>query len=472
MTDTGTRPESGELPGVEPGLARARLVLAAALLGFFAICLDATGLNVALPAVARSLGGTTQGLQWVVDGYTVPFAALLISAGAVSDRLGARGVFGWGVAVFALASAGCGLAPGLGVLIASRVVQGAAAASMLPSSLALVRQACADPEARARAIAIWSAGGASAMAAGPVLGGIVTSALGWRAIFFVNLPVAAAALALLTRAPRSPRRSAPLDPAGQVSAVLALAALTYGVIEGGDDGFGRPAVLAALAVAALAGGCFLAAEARVRQPMVPPGLFRSPGVVACTLAGFSINVSFYGVVFLFSLYFQQVLGEPPLTAGLLFLPMTGLLTGANLVSMRVAGRWGHHVAVRTGLGAGTAGMLILAFIHGWVGTEIAMVPAGTGLGFALPSLTFLMLDSLPADRAGLAGGLFNAARQTGGALGVAVFGALVSGAFVAGLRASLLIGAALLLASTAVAAAVFRGPVQRRAEAVSRTRSE
>ncbi len=458
MTNAGTRQEARADHGPEPRPGPAPLVLAAALLGFFTICLDATGVNVALPAVARSLGGSTPGLQWVVDGYTVPFAALLISAGAVSDRLGARRVFGWGLAGFAVASAGCGLASGLGVLVAARVVQGAAAAVMLPSSLALVRQAYADPKARARAIAVWSAGGATAMAAGPVLGGILTSAAGWRAIFFVNLPVAAVALALVTRVPRSPRLAAPLDPVGQLTAVLALAALAYGVIAGGNEGFTRPAVLAALALAAAAGGCFLATEARVARPMVPLTLFRSPGVVTCVVIGFSINAAFYGVVFLFSLYFQRVLGEPPLTAGLLFLPMTGLLTVANLVSMRVAARWGHHVPVRAGLCVGTLGMLVLAFVHGRTGIEIAMVPAGTGLGFALPSVTFLLLDSLPAAQAGLAGGLFNAARQTGGALAVAVFGALVSGSFLAGLRVSLLIGSGLLLVSTAASFLVFRRP--------------
>ncbi|MBO0821965.1 MAG: MFS transporter, partial [Nocardiopsaceae bacterium] len=169
------------------------------------ISLDATAVNVAVPAIGRSLRGATAGLAWTVDGYTVPFAALLISAGAVSDRLGARRVFGWGLAGFAVASAACGLAPSLPVLIAARVVQACAGAVMLPSSLALVRQAHPGPAARARAVAMWSAGGATAMAAGPVLGGVLTSALGWRAIFFVNLPVAAVTLALAARAPRAPR---------------------------------------------------------------------------------------------------------------------------------------------------------------------------------------------------------------------------------------------------------------------------
>jgi DHA2 family methylenomycin A resistance protein-like MFS transporter len=438
-------------------------VLTAALLGFFMISLDATAVNVALPAIGRSLGGATSGQQWVVDGYTVPFAALLISAGAVSDRLGARPVFGWGLVVFAAASAGCGLAPGLPVLIAARVVQGGAAAVMLPSALALVRQAFTEPAARARAVAVWSAGGAAAIAAGPVLGGILTSTAGWRTIFFVNLPVGTAALVLLLlRAPRSPRLAAPLDLAGQLTAVLGLAALAFGVITGGSGGFARPSVLTALVVAALAGGCFLVVESRAARPMVPLALFRSPVVITCVGTGFSINTAFYGVAFVLSLYFQRVLGEPAITAGLLFLPMTGLLTLANLMSARVAARWGHHVPVRAGLGLGTLGMLLLAFARGRTGLEVALVPAGAGLGFALPSLTFLLLDSLPPAQAGLAGGLFNAGRQTGGALAVATFGTLVSGSFLAGMRVSMLISAALLLFSTVAAVAVLRRPSECR----------
>jgi DHA2 family methylenomycin A resistance protein-like MFS transporter len=438
-------------------------VLTAALLGFFMISLDATAVNVALPAIGRSLGGATSGQQWVVDGYTVPFAALLISAGAVSDRLGARPVFGWGLVVFAAASAGCGLAPGLPVLIAARVVQGGAAAVMLPSALALVRQAFTEPAARARAVAVWSAGGAAAIAAGPVLGGILTSTAGWRTIFFVNLPVGTAALVLLLlRAPRSPRLAAPLDLAGQLTAVLGLAALAFGVITGGSGGFARPSVLTALVVAALAGGCFLVVESRAARPMVPLALFRSPVVITCVGTGFSINTAFYGVAFVLSLYFQRVLGEPAITAGLLFLPMTGLLTLANLMSARVAARWGHHVPVRAGLGLGTLGMLLLAFARGRTGLEVALVPVGAGLGFALPSLTFLLLDSLPPAQAGLAGGLFNAGRQTGGALAVATFGTLVSGSFLAGMRVSMLISAALLLFSTVAAVAVLRRPSECR----------
>jgi DHA2 family methylenomycin A resistance protein-like MFS transporter len=434
----------------------ARLTLTAALLGFFMICLDATAVNVALPAIGRSLHGGTDGLQWVVDGYTVPFAALLISAGSIADRVGARRIFGWGLAAFTAASAGCGLAPALWVLIGARVIQGGAAAVVLPASLSLVRQVFGEPAMRARAVAVWNSGGAAAIAAGPVLGGILTSVAGWRAIFVLNLPVGVVTLALGARAPRSPRRPAPLDLAGQATAIIALAALTFGVISGGAGRFGSPAALTALGVAALAFAAFVVVESRTTAPMVPLARLRSRAVAACLLTGFSINVAFYGVAFLLSLYFQRVLGKPPIVAGLLFLPMTGLLTAASLTSARVAARWGHQLPLRLGLSISTLGLILLVFLRGGTAMELALLPAGAGLGFALPSLTYLLLDALPARQAGLAGGLFNASRQTGGALAVAVFGALISGSFTAGLRDALLISVALLAASTAAVFVIFR----------------
>lgn len=449
-----TRPAAGTAPAV----------LIVALLGFFMISLDATAVNVALPAMGRTFGATTAGLQWVVDGYTVPFAALLISAGAVSDRAGAKRVFGCGLTAFTAASAACGLAPWLVFLIGARVVQGGAAAVMLPASLALVRQAYPDPVARARAVAAWSAGAASAIAAGPVVGGVLTSAADWRMIFFVNLPVGLAALVLLARAPASPRRSVPLDLTGQTAAIVTLAALAFGVISGGASGFGRPLAAGALALAALGAAAFVMAEARVAHPMVPLRMFRSRVVAACVAIGFAINAAFYGIAFVLSLYFQRVLGEPPVTAGLMFLPMTALLTAANLLSARVAARHGHHVPVRAGLLVSALGMLALAFSHGTAAVAVALVPVGTGLGFALPSLTFVLLEAIPAAQAGLAGGLLNASRQTGGALAVALYGALVSGAlpgsfpgsFLTSMRVSMLISAALLIASAATALTVLR----------------
>ncbi|MGH3189183.1 MAG: MFS transporter [Streptosporangiaceae bacterium] len=193
--------------GGAPGGARPGFALAAAVLGFFVITLDAVVVNVALPSIRHGLGGGIAGLQWVVDGYTLMFAALLLSAGAVSDRIGARRAFGAGLATFAAASAACGLAPDLAALIGARFAQGAAAAVMMPASMALLGQAYADPVRRARAVAVWAMGGAVASSSGPLAGGLLTS-MSWRLIFFVNLPAVAAALVLLARTQRSPRRPA------------------------------------------------------------------------------------------------------------------------------------------------------------------------------------------------------------------------------------------------------------------------
>jgi DHA2 family methylenomycin A resistance protein-like MFS transporter len=446
--------------GRRPGPAGVTVLLAA-LLGFFMLSLDSTAVNVALPGIERDLGGSTAGLQWVIDAYTLMFAALLISAGAVSDRVGAKRLYAIGLAAFLASSAACGLAPTLGFLIGGRAVQGSAAAVMLPASLALVRQAYGDPVRRAKAIAVWAVGGTVAMAGGPVAGGALTSGLSWRAIFFLNLPAGLVALTLLSRAPRSPLRAAPLDPAGQVSAVAALAALTFGVIEGGETGFGRPAVLGCLLLAAVAMAAFAIAETRAAHPMVPLGLFRSRAVTVCVAIGFAVNVAFYGVIFVLSLYFQRVLGESAVTAGLMFLPMTALLPVANLTSARLGARFGPDTPIRAGLLVSVAGLVALLAVSTGpdrVLLAAALVLAGTGLGFAVPSVIVVLLDAIPADQAGMAAGLLNSSRQVGGTLAVAVFGALIAqrASFLPGMRASLLIAVVVLAAATVAAFALPR----------------
>jgi MFS transporter, DHA2 family, methylenomycin A resistance protein len=447
-----------------PGRGAGVVVLLAALLGFFMLSLDSTAVNVALPGIERDLGGSTAGLQWVIDAYTLMFAALLISAGAISDRVGAKRLFAAGLAAFLASSAACGLAPTIGFLVGGRAVQGSAAAVMLPASLALVRQAYADPVRRAKAIAVWAVGGTVAMAGGPVAGGALTSGLSWRAIFFLNLPAGLVAAILLSRAPRSPRRAAPLDPAGQVTAVAALAALTFGVIDGGETGFGRPAVLGCLLLAVVAMAAFAIAETRAAHPMVPLGLFRSRTVTVCVAIGFAVNVAFYGVIFVLSLYFQRILGQSAVTAGLEFLPMTALLPVANLASARLGARSGPDAPIRAGLLVSVLGLVALLA----VGTRpdqvlltAALVPAGTGLGLAVPSVIIVLLEAIPADQAGMAAGLLNSSRQVGGTLAVAVFGAMISrrASFLPGMRGSLLIAVVVLFAAAAAAFTLpRRGP--------------
>jgi MFS transporter, DHA2 family, methylenomycin A resistance protein len=364
--------------------------------------------------------------------------------------------------VFTLASMVCGLAPTLGLLIGARLVQGSAAALMLPASLALVRQAFPEPAARARAIALWTAGGAVAAAAGPVAGGALTSLVSWRAIFFLNLPAGAIILVLLRRAARSPRRPAALDLPGQLTATTALGALTFGVIEGGSAGFGRPATLLSLLIAAVAGAAFVAVELRAAEPMVPFGLFRSRPTLISMITGFTVNAAFYGLVFVLGLYFQSMLGLSAVGAGLMFLPMSGLVAAANVASARAASRYGPRLPIVVGQATCVLGLIaLLAAVGTGIGRlplALLLMPLGVGLGFAVPSVTAAMLAGVAPERAGLAGGVFNSARQIGSALAVAVFGALVAhrATFLPGLRLSITTCVVLLLITTVAALALPR----------------
>ncbi|MET8982618.1 MFS transporter [Streptomyces sp. NPDC004539] len=439
-----------------PGASRhATATLAAAVLGFFVITLDATIVNVALPSIRDALGGGITGLEWVVDAYTLMFAALLLSAGALSDRIGARKAFAGGLSLFIVASVACGLAPSLPVLIAARVVQGIGAAVTMPTSMALVRQAFPDPDRRARAVGVWAMGGAIAAAAGPVLGGLLSLA-SWRMIFWINLPVGILTLALLARTPHSPTRPAPFDWIGQITAILAMGGLTFGAIEAGAAGFTAPQVLASLGIAVVALIAFVTAQAKVAHPMVPLTLFRSRTVVVATGIGFAFMVGFYGLPFLFSLYFQQQHGLSALGAGLAFLPMMLLSASLTPFSARIAERTGPRVPVIAGLLLIAAGSIALAAVPAsvpvWV-TALLLIPIGLSGPLVMPPTTALLLEHVSADQTGTASGVFNTSRQIGGALAVAVFGALLSASagFEHGLRISLLLAAAVALAAALAA---------------------
>ncbi|MGW0736195.1 MFS transporter [Streptomyces sp. NPDC002851] len=423
------------------------LTLLAALLGFALIVLDTSIVNVALPAIGSSLGGGMTGLQWVVDAYTLALAALMLSTGAFADRAGASRAFALGIALFTAASVACGLAPSLATLIGARVVQGVAAAVVLPASLALVRQGFSDPARRARAVSLWAAGASVAVALGPIAGGALITAWDWRAVFFVNLPLGSVALLLLLRAPRAERRPAPLDLPGQLTAVLALTALTLAVIEGGTAG------LVAGAVAVAAGAAFLLIEARSPHPVVPLGLFRDRTVAISVAAGTACSVAFYGLVFAFGLYFQQAQGRSALAAGLMFLPMTALIPAVNVASGRLTSRFGPRLPMLTGLLLATVGSLLLLTVNEStpaVPLALLLIPMSLGCALTIPPLTAAVLEAVPAERAGVASGVLNSARQVGGGLGVAVFGTALAGDFTSGLRIALLVSAG-VLAGAAVA---------------------
>jgi DHA2 family methylenomycin A resistance protein-like MFS transporter len=435
--------------------ARSAWTLAAALLGFFVVTFDAVVVNVALPSIRDDLGGGISGLQWVVDGYTLMFAGLLLTSGAVSDRFGARRAFGFGLALFVAASIACGLAPSMGVLVLARFVQGSAAAIMMPASMALIGQAYPDARRRAWAVGMWAMGGAIASSSAPVMGGLLSLA-SWRWIFFINVPVGAVALVLLTRVAVSPRRWRPFDWVGQCTAVLAMGGLTYGAIEAGSAGITSPQVIVAFTIAIVAFAAFVLAQARVSHPMVPLELFRSRDVSVAVAVGFAFVVGYYGLPFVMSLHLQQLRGLSSFEAGMMFLPM--MIVGALLTpfSSRITERFGARTLITAGLLLMAAGLTVLAAIPAsasYVALALLMVPVGLAGPLIMPPITALLLNSVPDAQAGTASGVFNTSRQVGGALAVAVFGALLAGDdFMSGLRLSLLIGAgsAVIAAGTAL----------------------
>jgi DHA2 family methylenomycin A resistance protein-like MFS transporter len=436
------------------------VVLVLSSLGFFLITLDILIVNVALPSIDRELGGGTTAQQWVIDGYTLMFAALLLFAGNLADRVGAKRSFGVGIAAFLVASAACALAPTTGALIGARFVQGAAAAVMLPATMALIREAFPDPRRRANALGIWAVGGAVAGAVGPLLGGLLTT-VDWRWVFAINLPVCLAMLILLRWVPTSPRRPSPFDWAGQVLAILGLSALMFGLIEGGAVGFGSPIVITSLAVAVVALFGFVAVQARVRHPMMPLALFRPAGMRVALAVGFSFMAGWFGTVFFVSLYLQQQLGLPPLLAGLVFLPSAIAAMAGNLTSGAITNRWGPRVPVVSGLLLMVVGLTILVITaplgSPWL-TAFVLVLIGPGGSIAMPAITSVVLDSVPAEQAGTASAVFNTFRQVGGAVAIAVFGAILAGAasFVTGLQISLTIAAILLLGTALVSSTMIR----------------
>ncbi|RKR30550.1 MFS transporter [Arthrobacter oryzae] len=438
-----------------PALRHSRAALFAAVTGFFVITLDAVVVNVALRQISLDLGATITGLQWIVDGYTLLFASCLLSAGAFSDRIGARRAYGIGMAAFVITSLGCGLAPTVGVLILARILQGTAAAVMLPASMALIGEAFPDPAKRARAVGMWAMGGALASISGPVLGGLL-SLVDWRLIFLINLPVGAAALILLGRVPRSAHRTVPVDWAGQLTAFAAMGALTYGAIEAGAAGITAPLTLIAFAAAGVAGAGFVIAERRGPHPMVPLPLLRDRTMAVSIGIGFSYMVGYFGLPFVMSLYAQQERGLSPVETGALFVPM--MLGGAILTPFiaRLSERLGARTLIIGGLTLMAAGLTVIALLPGgtpiWVLAAV-MILVGLAGPLVIPTITAVLLNSFDRQRAGTVSGIFNTSRQIGGALAVAVFGSLLarSTTFLQGFSTSLLIAAGLALAMSVLA---------------------
>jgi DHA2 family methylenomycin A resistance protein-like MFS transporter len=424
--------------------------LLATSLGFGVVQLDVSVVNVAIKPIGADLGGGISGLQWVVGAYTLAFAALILSAGALGDRIGARRMFIAGFTLFTAASAACGLAPTLGFLVAARAIQGVGAAVLVPCSLSLLNHAYRDERARAHAVGLWAAGAAVALSAGPLIGGVLISSLGWRSIFFINAPIGLAGILLTVRfateTPRAADRG--IDLPGQLAAIVALVGLAGSMIEAGRRGFADGLVLTGFGVAAVALTAFVLIEWRRRSPMLPLDLFRSRTFSASAAIGIVINVAFYGLIFVLSLYFQNTRHYSVLLTGLAFAPTTVAVFAANLLAGRVARTAGRRILLAGAallLAAGLGGLLIIGPSTGYAAIVTQLVVLGFGLGLIVPVMTSTLLGTVDAGHSGVASGTLNTARQTGSVVGVGLFGSLAAGHLVSGLRLALLISIGLAL---------------------------
>lgn len=452
------------------GAAFARsMTLASLSLGFGVVQLDVTIVNTALSSIGKSMGGGVAELQWMVSAYTIAFAALILTAGAAGDRMGAKRIFMLGFALFTVASLGCALAPTSASLIAARLVQGVGAAMLVPSSLALLNHAYPDEKERDRAVGIWAAGASLALTAGPLAGGILVALVGWRSIFLVNLPIGLVGLWMTWRYAKETVRSADrkIDLAGQLAAIAALGSLAAGTIEGGVLGWTSPWVLTCFAAFAMMTAAFVLQERHARQPMLPLVLFSNRLFALTSIVGLLVNMAFYGLIFVLSLYFQQMNGLSPLATGLAFLPMMGAVLPANLLAARAAERWGAAVMIAGGAAltaAGCLGLLGLEPHTSYWALCTQLLAMGAGLGLLVPPLTSTLLGSVEQARSGIAAGVLNSTRQTGSVLGVALFGSLVGKghAFLAGTRVALSIATALLLGAAVLIVAGGRSPSKRR----------
>jgi EmrB/QacA subfamily drug resistance transporter len=449
-------------------------------LATFMTYLDNNIVNVAIPAIQRELHLSTAGLEWVVSGYILVFASLLLAGGRLGDIFGRRRLFLIGLGVFTLASLVAGLASGAEVLIAARAVQGLGAALVTPTTLALISSNYPDPKERTAAVGVWSAVGALALAVGPLVGGLISEHLSWGWIFFINVPFGIATMALAAwaiAADRPDGKRARIDVPGLVTSAVALFALTYALIEGHDKGWTSTLILGSFAVSALAVIAFVAVERRAAQPMVDVALFQervfSGGIIAIVMWGFGL----FGIYFFTSLYLQNVLGFSPTEAGAAFVPMAVLMAASAVVSERFAAAVGPHRAVGIAMLLMAVGIASVSLL-GRDASYLALMPSfaviGIGGGLSVP-LTAMVLGAMPVEQAGVASGIFNAAREVAGLLGITVIGAVLTArqgvalraghapmdAFLSGYRTGLLVAAVLVAAGGLAAFVALRGTSTR-----------
>jgi EmrB/QacA subfamily drug resistance transporter len=448
--------------------------LGAMCFALFMIMLDNTVVNVALPSIQRDLGASLPALEWIVNGYTLSFAVLLATGGRLGDIFGRRRMFLFGVVIFALSSATAGLAADTTSLVVSRVVQGVGAALMMPATLSIVTDAF-PPEERGKAMGTWAGVSALALAVGPVLGGFLTEHVSWRAIFYLNIPVAIGAVAAALFAVRESRDTSvgrEVDYLGVVALTGALTALVLALVEGNawGWGWGSAEVVALLAGAGIGLAAFVAIELRVKAPMVEFRLFSDRNFVGAVVVALIVSFAMLGVFFFLALYMQNILGYSALEAGVRFLPSTLMI----VVVAPVAGRLSDRVGPRWLIAGGLAVVAASLFSFSGIAVDSSygeLLPGftllGIGIALTMSPMTSAAMNAVPVEKAGIASGVLSTFRMIGGSLGVAVTGALFQGAvgdpetatsaeFVDALGHAMTVSGVVALAGAAIAAAAIR----------------
>jgi len=388
--------------------------------------------NTALPSIEKDLSASFTDLQWVIDAYTLTLAAVVLTAGSLADRVGRRATFAGGLGIFALASLAAGVAPDATFLNISRAVQGVGAAAMFAVSLALVAQEFAAGKERASAMGVYGATIGMAVAIGPLVGGAITSGLGWRWVFFLNVPIGVAAIAVTfakLRESRDPGATR-IDWLGLATFSTALLLLVLALLRGNDQGWGSPLIVSLLIAAALMLAAFVAIERRVAEPMLPLGLFRRRAFTGVQLAAFAVSASLFALFLYLTLYLQNYLGYSPLQAGLRYLPITLAPFFVAPVAVALMARLRARVMIATALTGVGVGLLLMSGLtsdSGWTALLPGFIVAGVGVGLLNPVIADVAVSVVPKERSGMAAGINDTFRQVGVAVGVAAWGAIFLG---------------------------------------------
>jgi MFS transporter, DHA2 family, methylenomycin A resistance protein len=426
-------------------MARGRvraIALAAMCLVLFMTNLDDTVMNVALPRIQTSLDASMSGLQWILNAYTLPIAALALPIGTLGDIYGRKRVFLLGLTIFTLASAVCGFAPNLAVLIAARSLQGIGAAALIPGTLSILADTYPEPQEKSKAIGIWAAVSGLALIAGPAFGGILIDALGWQSVFFLNLPLGAIAFWLTSRfvARANQTKRQPLDLLGMLLSIVFLASLACAVTLASEQPWQSPLVLSLAAIAFLSLLGFLAVESRSRHPMLPLTLFGDSTFAVAIAVKMLVCFTLFSLLFIFSLFLQQVRGYSATEAGFLFLPLNGSFILASFFSGWLVARLGWRFTITTGLIIASVGAA--SFLQLNADTESGaiwgnLLLSGLGGGLSISPLASAAMASAPSTDAGIAAAALNISNRLGGVLGIALQGTILSQQLAAGLARSL-----------------------------------